>query len=309
MSELNWVGSLFALAQWIALVIALGYVAIRLWTGVFRGKPPHEKLSPEQRAAVAVQTRQLAARMRQMAEPTLLLIPAEEPGFSKLGGEPELPQGKAWPAGERQPRAFLGQIDLAALRPHIRADWLPDHGRFYAFYDPERHGFADVVQVIYSTEPVGAARPTPATARLHFKERRVSFTSFISAPNLYWLGIWDGDVSGDPEDWKAVSEIENAPPGDDIQHRIGGFPNEIQFERMPLSCEHLARGLPEPVHDQDIPPEIERGMAEWRMLLQIDSDPGLKMNFGDGGRLYVFIREAHAKAGDFSQTVTLWQTY
>ena len=45
------------------------------------------------------------------------------------------------------------------------------------------------------------------------------------------------------------------------------------------------------------------------MLLQIDSDSDLKMNVGDGGRLYVVIREWGARRAEFSRTNSLWQAY
>jgi uncharacterized protein YwqG len=76
---------------------------------------------------------------------------------------------------------------------------------------------------------------------------------------------------------------------------------------MGLECEYLARGL-QPEY-RDPPPNILRASKTWRLLLQIDSDPALKMNWGDAGRLYVFIRQKHAEAGDFSKTVTLSQSH
>jgi uncharacterized protein YwqG len=252
----------------------------------------------------------LLARVRRLVAPTWLLIPAKEPGFSKLGGDPELPLGTKWPPGDRESRLFLGQIDLGAFRPHGGPDWLPDTGRFYVFYDPERHGCADVVSVYYCTEPAGPPVPRPPSRRSAFLERKVAFMAFRSAPSPEWLDVDCGELGVDIEALDTqVAAFADAPPDDELQHRIGGYPNEIQDECMPLSCELLARDHSRAASAHEVTPAARRASKEWRLLLQIDSDPALEMNFGDGGRLYVFIRERHARAADFSKTVTLWQTY
>lgn len=251
----------------------------------------------------------LAARIKRLIRPTLLLVPTAQPGFSKLGGDPELPVDMAWPEARERPGAFLAQIDFAALAPQSKIDWLPRDGRLYAFYFPDGHGLADVVRVVHTVEQPGPPAPAPSRAWRKFPERRVAFTALRSAPSLDWLGLDASEVAADEDEFESLEKIADAPPSDEVQHRIGGYPNEIQPERMWLSCEHLARGLPEPRWGEDIPPAVERAAKEWRLLMQIDSDPALKMNFGDGGRLYVFIRERHARRADFSKTVTVWQTY
>jgi uncharacterized protein YwqG len=264
----------------------------------------------EARAKDSGRTSRVLGRMRQLVRPTLLLVPAKAPGFSKLGGDPELAADMAWPTSDRGARTFLAQIDLAAFRPHLELDWLPREGRFYAFYDPERHGCADVVRVLYSTDEPGPPIPAPAGVRWRFPERRVAFMVFNSAPSPDWLNLDPCDIDLDFEtvDERRAGFADMVPP-DELQHRIGGYPNEIQAECMRLSCEHMARGLPAPDHGAVVPPAIERASKQWRLLLQIDSDPGLKMNWGDGGLLYVFIREKDALAGDFSKTVSIWQTH
>lgn len=251
----------------------------------------------------------IRGRMTRMARPTLLMTPTKRPGFSKLGGEPELPPGLAWPAGQKASRAFLAQIDLSEVRAAEGPDWLPADGRLYAFYDDERPGFADLVQILHSLDVAGDSAPVPAdvSPKLRFPERRVEFLRLRSIPSLDWLGVDVGDLDDDV-DLDELADLPNEAFGDELQHRIGGYPSEIQDEQMALSCERLRRGL-DPHDGEEPTPAVLRASKAWRLLLQIDSDPALNMNWGDGGMLYVFIREQDARAGDFSKTVTLFQCY
>lgn len=242
--------------------------------------------------------------MTRMATDTLLLVPAKEPGFSKLGGDPDLPAGMAWPQGRKRPRTFIGQIDLAAFRQHQGPDWLPTEGRLYAFCDEDGWGFADETNVVYSLETPGPPIPAPPGAASRFTERRVAFLVAPSIPSTDWL---DADFAElDDEQLDELAGIHDQPFGDELQHRIGGYPSEIQGGRMHVQCELLRRGLDE---DAEVTPAVERAAKLWRLLLQIDSDPALGMNWGDSGRLYVFIREKDARAGDFTKTIALSQSH
>lgn len=69
------------------------------------------------------------------------------------------------------------------------------------------------------------------------------------------------------------------------------------------------RGSERRDYRQPVPETIRVASRQWCLLLQIDSDPALKMNWWDGGRLYVFIRARDAKRGDFSKIVTVTQTH
>jgi hypothetical protein len=270
------------------------------------GKPKpkrHATAAPSAAAAVV-------GRVRRMAQPTLLLAPAKA-GFSKLGGQPELPEEIEWPSSESRPRSFLAQLDLAEVRAAGGPEWLPDEGCLYAFCDDQSAGCADHVSIVHSAEAAGAPREWPPAlpAKLRFPERRASFLVFTSIPSPDWLGIDLDELDLSDDDRDELADIAGEAFGDELQHRVGGYPSEIQPAHMALECEHLARGLEPPEWDAEVPPAIERASKSWRLLLQIDSDPALKMNWGDGGRLYVFTREKHAMAGDFSKTVTLSQTY
>ena len=219
----------------------------------------------------------LRGRMNRARTPTLLLTPAKEPGLSKLGGNPELPEGVAWPKLEEDGAyAFVAQIDLAACRGLGGPDWLPTEGQFYAFVNEERNGFADLVRVIYAIEPPGPGLSAPPKTRV-YPERPVAFEAYPSIPSLDWLGAEDFEVTDDQLD--TLAGLPDLPFGDELQHRIGGYPGEIQGTRMHVDCELIRRGSPVEGDGAEVTDAILRASRQWRMLLQVDSDPALKMNY------------------------------
>jgi uncharacterized protein YwqG len=298
------IGAPLACLAGLAVIAFLGPVVIE---AVIKAFPA---LGPKKRPGQPGVAASLVGRMKRAARTTLLMTPTRTPGFSKLGGEPELPPDVDWPEGARASRAFLAQVDLAEAQAGEALDWLPPEGRIYAFLDQERYGYADAVRILSTAEPPGPPRASPddLPRKSRFPERRVGFLSMKSTPSLDWLGIDVCDLDVSDEELDTLADMPNAPFGDELQHRIGGYPSEIQETNMRLACEHLARGL-EYDPGGEAEPAIERASRSWRLLLQIDSDPALKMNWGDGGRLYVFVRAQHALKGDFSRSVTLMETY
>lgn len=292
------------LAVGIVATIALAILALVTAVAIGHWR---ERRRPRRTGATTASNR-LFARLRRAARPTLLLVPTKAPSFSKLGGVPALPEGVDWPAGTTGLYAFLAQVDLPAVQAAAPIDWLPAEGRLYAFCDLEGYGWAEQVKVIHSAIDPGPPSPRPNGPRT-YRERHVDFMPFVSLPSLEWLNADDElDIDHEPFDTR-LDAVGERPPGENLLHRIGGFPDEIQGGCLRLECEHLARGLPAYEYAQDPTPAVDRASREWRLLLQIDSDPELGMSFGDAGRFYVFIRERHARAADFSKTVTLFQCY
>ena len=251
----------------------------------------------------------ILGQMKAMQAPTLVMRKSESPGFSKLGGEPDLPPGVEWPVGPQGAMGFLLQIDLGAARQAGGPGWLPAEGSLWAFSD-DRWGEPDQVRVIYG--PPGArSRTSPPIAvkrAWRYGERFVDFSAHQSCPSLDWLGedVRSIDVSHEELGGLAdtFGDLGEAP-----HHRVGGYPEEIQEINMPLAAECAARGLDYGKLPAAAPAELRDAAKAWRLLFQIDYDSDLKMKWGDGGHIYVLIRETDARSGDVSRTVTLSDTY
>lgn len=293
----------------LGVIILVGLVVV-----LFKPRPEAPPAKAPRTAKSATQdaksadAERILTRMRAMAAPTLLMTPATSAGFSKLGGDPELPSHMAWPAGPEGPLGFLAQIDLAAARRAGGPDWLPNEGAIHVFCD-DRFGMRDQIRIIFSAAATGAPVEPPANQKRGWRhpERRVDFSAHTSLPSLDWLGEDVRKIDVSDHDLEELSDLPGVELGDGPHHRLGGYPIEIQEEQLPVYAECEARGL-EYRANAPVPPDIARAAADWRLLIQIDSDPELRMNWGDGGQFYVLIREQDARAGDFSQTVTLSQT-
>jgi uncharacterized protein YwqG/uncharacterized membrane protein YhaH (DUF805 family) len=275
-----------------------------------RGRPPVKR-----RTAHTEDFLKIRRRMRREAQPTLLLGEAASPAFSKLGGDPELPAGTAWPSNERGPLSFLAQVDLAQVHAGGGPDWLPQTGALYVFAEADGGGGDGRAAVVLHVGELSKAQATPPPPGLptfgaRFEERRVSLQTFTSLPSLDSLGVDVRELDVEDDELDELSDLPMAEFPEVPLHRLGGHPNEIQESRMALECELGSRGLDTgTILEGEVDPKLLRASKSWRLLFQIDSDPGIEMMWGDTGMLYIFVREADARAGDFSKTWLISQSH
>jgi uncharacterized protein YwqG len=92
-------------------------------------------------------------------------------------------------------------------------------------------------------------------------------------------------------EWEAYYDLVE-PVGTPL-HRVGGNANEIQGP-MGLEAELVSNGIY--CGDREGLEEgrkrgLDAGAADWRLLLQVDSEERLGMMWGDAGRIYFLIRK------------------
>lgn len=274
---------------YLALILATGFVLSRFVI-------PRRRTLRVDRAA---RTRGVIQDIQARAEYALFLVPvAGEVGLSRLGGVPDMVSDAEWPVGPEGPLGFLGQIDLAAARQAGGPEWLPDAGALQFFHD-DRWGEADQVRVLLlnTKEALRRTPPDDVPDYWRYHELPIGFQSVPSLPSLNWLELDAQELEPAGAAWAELAELAGTQPTIEALHQLGGYPEEIQPECLPRSAELVPRK------------GLRRATSPWRLLLQIDSDDRTGMAWQDGGRLYVLIREADARAGDFSQTVTILHSY
>jgi uncharacterized protein YwqG len=136
--------------------------------------------------------------------------------------------------------------------------------------------------------------------------RRTAWPTRISA-NGVDVSIWTSDEYRDLRQRLMPALHEDEPI-----HRCGGHPQEIQGD-MRLECQLVTNGIycGDPSGYQDPRRAVlERGAADWHLLLQVDSDEKrLGWMWGDAGRVYFWARRQDIEATEFGGAWAVLQGY
>jgi hypothetical protein len=242
---------------------------------------------------------------------------------SHFGGLPSLPQGAAWPMWDKYdvPLQFLGQVSLCELHASAALPGWPRDGMLlffcgdlsYADFGKRDRGHFRVL--FLPAHEVLVPAPAPDEQAI-LPEWQLSFRCDWTLPTHLWMddkewSIWADDEYGDlchrlmgPLRWGNWNERKPV-------HRLGGHPQLVQNHDMRPECQrityeiyreswkrHRQRELSGHLDPLSLPLPA-KGSADWRLLLQLDSDTKMGWVWGDVGRIYFWAPQQDIQAANF----------
>lgn len=263
-----------------------------------------------------VPCRDVAALVAPLSAPALHVVKTDAVSASHFGGAPNLAPGIVWPERGGRRLDFLARISLAeAARVH-RIDWLPPSGALLFFYDmanqpwgfdPKDRGASAVLLVPdlpTNMVPAGPApRDTSPLSYRHLEFRRVDVPPSPESHAIAGLNLSD-------EEFDLLCDLPGETFGDQPAHQLAGFAAPVQGDGMALECHLASNGIycgDSEGYKSAAARALEPGADNWRLLFQIDSDDDLGVMWGDCGRIYFWVEEEAARAGDFSNAWLILQ--
>ena len=264
---------------------------------MFTGRAPPREPRPDR-------VPEVVAEMEARARPCIRLAPGGD-GRSRLGGLPQMTSD--WPRSDGRALGFVAQLDLPTLRAVGGPDWLPAEGRLLVFYDFEHQPWgiepSDLGTFVVRHE-VGEAPLAQAPGDLHedaqFPAYPVTYVQARSYAGWERLSV-DWNSLSKQEDRELERMLDEQAPAEPA-HQIGGYPAPIQADGMEDDCQRIVSSL----FDAAMGAPQSRS-EDWRLLLQVDSDNEVGFMWGDTGRIYIWVREQDARAGDFSKAWLILQ--
>jgi hypothetical protein len=262
-------------------------------------------------AARAAGFAHVADRAGAVSRPTVLLTrrllrrsPAAL-GTTRLGGNPDLPAGVAWPRCGPRTQTFLGQIRLAELPPE--AIELGSRGGLLLVFTEVR--FESVrstgrglwggrcTTVVHAPEgtPLTRRRPPRRAAVMRLRPASLHYLVRPDVPDVGMdyrsLAAPLGDVAlldTEVDRWWDLRASLHGKKGL-LQHRLLGYVD------MPNGGGRCWR-------------RTERPIDPWRHLITIGLDFGIGFEVADGGRLQVEIAPADLAAGRFDRACGIFDS-
>jgi uncharacterized protein YwqG len=239
-------------------------------------------------------------------------------GSSKLGGSPDLPTGIPWPTWNGRPLDFLLQLDLTEIPRNVADVLLPERGWLYFFYDIESNTWGFDVshrgswRVVFfaGDRETLCSRKRPDNAIANLRSCKLAFFEGI---HLDCSAI---------EDEKLESDLDRLCHDENLQnamthlsgHQILGKTEGVQhsYESMQLQCQFVSNGIymgggGGPVFDEFKAKQLESGISDWRLLLELGSDDNAGLDWTEWGRLYFWIREEDLLHSHFHNVWALFQ--
>jgi uncharacterized protein YwqG len=239
-------------------------------------------------------------------------------GSSQLGGQPNLLPTIPWPAKQGVPMSFVGQIRLEEVKPYDTEHLLPSGGLLSFFYDTQQETYGtdpddrDGFRTLYTPGDYGDLQRLPFPAALpasaRFTPCALTFSSQITLAQQPDLEIpdltWTPDQQQQYE--AAVTHLIGQPPSP--QDQLLGFPNTLQDD-MRAQCALASHGVSmENASSDPNAKSLAAQAANWRLLLQVDSDGNANMRWGDGGMLYFWIEGDALRRASFDNVWVVLQT-
>jgi uncharacterized protein YwqG len=296
-----------------------------------------ESLVDSLRRRVAADPDLSGLELLSLVRPSIRLVAQRVPdvqielGASRIGGSPDVLPGFAWPrwvpAKKRNdkfgqpwcpdkptPLGFIAQIDLSAV-PQVN-DLLPSSGWLCFFYDryseawgfdPADRGCCSVVY--FNGDRSSLYRAEPPT---DLDPEHIAHSCVVEAwPELtlpddlrkieYGTSVYEA--------YRALRE-ELIKPGGLVYHRLMGHPQLIQ-NPMELECQLASNGIycgGASRFQEAEAKALEPGAADWRLLLQIDTDEdGPGWMWGDVGRIYFWIKQQDLATRCFDHVWLIFQ--
>lgn len=259
--------------------------------------------------------RDVAALTAHLAVPAIHLVKTDAPSLSHFGGAPNLPAGVAWPERNGKKLDFLARLSLPEIHGTLPIDWLPRTGALLFFYDadeqpwgfdPKDRGGSAVLLVPDLPGPAAA----DAGSGSQVAHRNVSFRRVDVLPTAQRDAVKALGLSSKETD--LFYELDETPFGKEPKHQVSGFPAAVQNDSMDLECQLVTNGIycgdSTGYNDKRVK-ELEAGAANWRLLLQFDTDDALRVMWGDCGLIYYWVEEQAARNGKFDNAWVILQCF